>query len=331
MKKLIILIALVLISHSVVFSQGCLPEGISFTTQEQIDNFALNYPGCTEIEGDISIKDYGTGNITNLDGLCVLIATGGSLSINENHSLISIIGLANLTAIEGYLWIGSNEALTNLNGLEYVTSIGGNLDITINSALTNLNGLANLSSIGGYLEISDNSALTSLSGLDNLSSIEGDLIILYNTVLTSLNGLENIASGSIENLHIYENSLLTNCDAQSICNYLATPNGIINIFNNSPGCNNPSEVQQACLISGEEIIAKEEITISPNPATSFITINVKEGIPVEEAIIYNHLGQKALEAMPVNNSVDVSTLKPGMYMVEVFTKENQARQKLVIK
>ncbi len=330
MKKLILLLALVSSNYSVVFSQGCLPEGISFTTQEQIDNFAVNYPGCTEIEGDISIKDYGTGNITNLDGLCVLIATGGSLSINENHSLISIIGLANLTTIEGYLWIGSNEALTNLNGLEYVTSIGGNLNITINSALINLNGLANLSSIGGDLEISDNSALTSLSGLDNLTFIGGDLIILYNTALTSLNGLENIASGSIENLHVYENSLLTNCDAQSICNYLATPNGLINIFNNSPGCNNPNEVQQACLISGEEIIANEEITIFPNPATSFITIHIKEGIPIDEAIIYNHLGQKVLEAKPVNNTLDVSKLKPGIYFIEVATKDWRGRTKLII-
>ncbi len=34
----------------------CLPEGITFTTQAQIDNFQLNYPGCTEIEGDMKIK-----------------------------------------------------------------------------------------------------------------------------------------------------------------------------------------------------------------------------------------------------------------------------------
>ena len=69
----------------------------------------------------------------------------------------------------------------------------------------------------------------------------------------------------------------------------------------------------------------------PNPATSFITINIKEGIAIEEAIIYNHLGQKALVAVPVNNTVDVSKLKPGIYMVEVVTKENHARQKLVVK
>jgi hypothetical protein len=76
---------------------------------------------------------------------------------------------------------------------------------------------------------------------------------------------------------------------------------------------------------------KSLVNIFPNPATSFITINVIGGQPIDEAIIYNHLGQKVLVAVPVNNTVDVSKQKPGMYMVEVFTKENQARQKLVIK
>ena len=57
MKKLFLLLAFVAISHSIVFSQGCLPEGITFTTQEEIDNFQANYPGCTEIEGDVIIGD----------------------------------------------------------------------------------------------------------------------------------------------------------------------------------------------------------------------------------------------------------------------------------
>jgi len=56
-----------------IFSQPCLPEGITFSTQEQIDNFQTNYPNCTEIEGGVMI----TGNdITNLDGLSVITSIG---------------------------------------------------------------------------------------------------------------------------------------------------------------------------------------------------------------------------------------------------------------
>ena len=56
MRKLFLLLYVLAISHSSLFSQGCLPEGITFTTQEQIDNFQTNYPGCTEIEGNIEIE-----------------------------------------------------------------------------------------------------------------------------------------------------------------------------------------------------------------------------------------------------------------------------------
>jgi hypothetical protein len=78
-----------------------------------------------------------------------------------------------------------------------------------------------------------------------------------------------------------------------------------------------------------EYIDQGQICLFPNPATSFITINVIGGQPIEEAIIYNHLGQKALEAVPVNNTVDVSTLRSGIYFIEVATNEWRGRAKLI--
>ncbi len=58
------------------FSQPCLPSGITFSTQEEIDNFQSNYPYCTEIEGDVIIEG---NDVTNLYGLSVLTAIGGFL------------------------------------------------------------------------------------------------------------------------------------------------------------------------------------------------------------------------------------------------------------
>ena len=54
----------------------CLEEGITFSTQEQIDNFQTDYPYCTEIEGNVIIEGY---DITNLDSLSVLNSVGGFL------------------------------------------------------------------------------------------------------------------------------------------------------------------------------------------------------------------------------------------------------------
>jgi len=49
---------LFLVSVEFVFAQPCLPEGITFTNQQQIDEFALLYPNCTIIEGDVKIGDF---------------------------------------------------------------------------------------------------------------------------------------------------------------------------------------------------------------------------------------------------------------------------------
>ena len=77
MKKIACLFLLQLIFvASYVISQPCLPNGITFNTQEQIDNFQLYYPNCTEIQGDILIEG---NDITNLDGLEVITSVWQNL------------------------------------------------------------------------------------------------------------------------------------------------------------------------------------------------------------------------------------------------------------
>ncbi|MEA3479070.1 MAG: hypothetical protein U9R60_12870 [Bacteroidota bacterium] len=140
-------IILFLFVQAMACSQSCLPNGIVFSTQAQIDNFQTNFPGCTVIEGHVLIMSAENNAITNLSGLSIL------------------------TSIGEYLWIKSNGDLNSLEGLENITSIGGYLHIDNNNDLTSLAGLDNLTSIGGYLWINYNDELTSLSGLDNLTSI----------------------------------------------------------------------------------------------------------------------------------------------------------------
>jgi hypothetical protein len=398
MNKLIIIFCALALTSANVFAQGCLPEGITFNYQYQIDNFQSSYPGCTEIEGDVSIN---SSDITNFNGLSVVTSIGGNLLIFFNPYLLNLEGLNNLNYVGGYIEIWANDNLTSLSGLngltelggsliidnypllcleglEALTTVGGILRIKSNSLITNLNGLNGLVTIGtgiymesndnlidlsglnslafvggdvdiiynyslqnfiglenltnvyGALDISYNHSLNNLTALHNLTSIGGTLWITDNPYLMSLQGIENIDHNSIIDLNIYNNPLLNDCDVQSICDYLVAPNGIVEIHNNAPGCNSQEEVEAACLNSLEEKIFNQEITIYPNPATSFITFNVNDCLPIDEAVIYNHLGQKALEAVPVNNTVDVSTLKPGIYFLEVITNETRTRIKLVI-
>jgi len=191
MKNVIILL-IVLVWMTGAIAQSCLPEGIIFTTQVQIDNFQMNYPGCTEIEGYVLILGY---DITNLYGLNVVTSIGDSLVIENTDALTSLTGLEKLTYIGGDFLIKQNNGLTSLIGLEGLTSIGSNLGLYTNIALASLDGLEELTSIGGDLRIgygAGNSALTSLTGLEGLTSISGNLLISDNYTLSSLIGLEGL-------------------------------------------------------------------------------------------------------------------------------------------
>ena len=79
MKKFyILLIALFIVNGTI--AQDCLPEGITFSTQAQIDNFQINHPNCNIILGDVTING---NDITNLNGLSVLNSIGGTLFIGS--------------------------------------------------------------------------------------------------------------------------------------------------------------------------------------------------------------------------------------------------------
>ena len=330
MKKLILLIVFAFLMQASVLSQSCLPEGITFTSQVQIDGFQTNYPNCIEIEGDVMING---DDIINLNGLNVLTAIWGHLSIgntsNNNPVLTSLLGLDNITFIGGNLLIWGNNALTNLTGLEGLDSIEM-LRILSNDALTNLVGVEGLTSIGD-LEIHENNTLISLTGLEGLTSVEY-LSIMGNDTLAYLTGLENIEGGSINGLYIYTNIFLSSCAVQSICDCLASASGDIVIYDNAPDCNSIEEVDSLCNISDvREFNTKYEIMIFPNPATNKIFITSKNGLKIEDLIIYNQLGQKVLHRNEISESIDISTLGQGIYIIELTTNELKFRQKLIIK
>jgi len=413
MNKISFVAVILIFGFVSVSAQPCLPDGITFNTQAQIDSFQINHPNCTEIEGDVFI--IGGYDITNLNGLTVLTSIGGyfrirnndaltsltglegltsiggyltihnnseltsltglegvtsiggwlgisgndalssltglegvtsiggwlgiggndalssltglegmtsiegNLGIEENASLTSLIGLDNVTSIEGYLWIDNNDnltslsgleniisiggfafiqindALTSLTGLQGVTSIGGDLSIDGNFALNSLTGLDNLTSIGGYLRIYNNLALTSLTALDNVTSIGGILWICNTAALTSLTGIDNIDANSISGLSIYGNFSLSNCEVESICAYLASPNGNMIIEDNKIGCNSPEEVQDSCeahAIIIDKYLSIEACSVSPNPLTTSTTLSYTLNKPSTVTIsIFNPQGQ----------------------------------------
>lgn len=191
-----------------VFSQNCPDDWTPFTTQEQIDNFATNYPECTVL-GNLRIgNSYSTSTITNLDGLSQITSIT-YLTIQNNPDLTNLTGLQNIANIN-YVVIDNNGALESLTGLEGLTEVYEIL-IQNNDVLPNLQGINNLASADGSdgLSVIDNDGLLNLSGLDNLTSVFS-LTINNNDNLLNLTGLENV--NIINGVSIANNDGLTSLD-----------------------------------------------------------------------------------------------------------------------
>ena len=286
MKKIyILLFALVILNGAMAqFDKpciSCLPQGIVLRHQAQIDSFAIHYPNCTKIEGYVAIGGgwQDPSDISNLNGLNVLTAIGGSLHL-------------------------------------------GAWDLYFPPDLISLSGLDNVDSIGGGLEICGSQNLTNLMGLEGLTSIEGSLAIWANSTLTTLTGINNINAGSIIDLYIDENPSLSTCEIESICNYIASPNGTIAIENNKTGCNSQAEVEAACAAIGVKSMTPESpLTIYPNPTSTSITIET----PITGIIaILNTSGQAILQQLITEpaTTIDIRALPSGVYLVRSTVERN---------
>lgn len=264
MKYLFLIIIALLVFHTNLLTQTCLPGLNYFTTQDEIDNFKLNYPECTHVLGTIVIKE---SNITNVDSLDVLTRIDGNLNISDNPLLRNLEGLSNIEKV-GTIRIMNNESLTRLNGLEKIDS-SYFTGIYSNNSLISLTGLNNLR-YSGHLLIGSNPRLKDLTGLENMnvSDVEG-IVISNNDSLFSLNGLHSlnnvnlifiegnnlledisalnsITTSFVTLLKIWYNPSLSACNEYFVCEIIANLEDNVTIQNNGDGCNSINQVEDSC-------------------------------------------------------------------------------------
>jgi hypothetical protein len=327
-------------------------ESIGTTLMIQGNNSLTSLHG---LEGLTSIPDYlqiencdALSSLSGLDGLTSI----GNLDVLYCDGLVSFEGLQNVTSIEGGLVIDYNNILESLTGLDNVTSIGYIVNIEENNSLASLTGLHNVTAIGDYLYINNNFKLPSLTGLehlkfiggalnmwgntslksiaalDSLEFVGGFLGIAHNDSLTSLTGLDDMNSDSVEYLVIIYNASLPECAVKSICDYLAVPNGSIEIHDNAHGCNSQEEVEAACLQEVEEVSSQQSAVSSyPNPVTDHVTFKIRLEDPAKVNVtVFNCLGQ-VVATMPDQSlekgdhlvTWNAENLSPGIYFYRLST------------
>lgn len=214
--------------------------------------------------GSLSIS--GCPELQSLNGLANLSNINQHLQIGNNEKLSDISALASITEVSGTVSFGSNN-LPTLNGLHNLVSCAdiylshnnriidlnglnaleqvGHLRLERNDSLVSLQGLDNLEQINGQLMIYSNESLIDLSGIDSLKTVE-TVRILMNPAMTNINALAGINSASLTSLEIRSNNSLSSCAAQGICDFLNSPTGFIDIWDNAPGCNTPPEIASDC-------------------------------------------------------------------------------------
>jgi len=179
----------------------------AFTSQQQIDNFKIQNPGCKTISGDVVISG---ADITNLNGLSNISTITGGVMIANNAALSNLTGLGSLEEVIGRLTIINNPSLVNVDGLGALTNIYDGINVESNQSLTNLSGLQSLSYVGTYLRVVYNPVLTSVEVFNKITSVTDFLSVGANPLLESLTGLHNISSA--HSVSIALNDKLLNLD-----------------------------------------------------------------------------------------------------------------------
>lgn len=108
------------------------------------------------------------------------------------------------------------------------------------------------------------------------------------------------------------------------------PDASVLIQDNASGCNSRDEVEYACLV-GEypEFVSDSKISIYPNPANNSFNFSSTNTF-VLELNIYNLLGRKVLTEIYPENTINVSSINSGVYIVEFVSSHSSFNKKLII-
>ena len=280
----------------------CPPGSITISTQQEIDDFAINYPGCTVINGDLTITEGFTDPIMNLNGLSQIEMITGNFVIGDYVNVPDLTAFSNLTSVGGDL-VFSNSRVNSLNGLQNLTSVGGNLSFTDNPSLTDISGLSGLTSIGGNLTIINNDNLSNLTGLENLTAIAGLLNISGNAALTTLSAIDNLDHTGVIYLIIENNSNLSACSVTSICKYFAA-GGLSSVFNNASGCNTQAAVEAIC---NDSCSATPLMSVNDQPIIDGIYHAADEVNSIGTVPVGGNVGFKAGQTILLDQNFTVET------------------------
>jgi hypothetical protein len=179
-------------------------------------------------------------------------------------------------------------------GISYSSSTATNLDLT------------HLKAFGD----SFSSANFYIGSCPNLQSINFKNQIIY------VQGMTNDVGEYFPNFWRYQ-FFIQNCpNFNSICCdeaeivYFSSPSAV--------HTTNSVIVNSECAFLSTPSFETDQLTLSPNPATSILSISIPNNKVADIVSVYNPIGQLVLQSN-TSNSIDVSTLNTGTYFIKIHS------------
>jgi len=107
---------------------------------------------------------------------------------------------------------------------------------------------------------------------------------------------------------------------------------ITQLFNGGAGDGYSSELVTSSLTLDiiEEMI-RLDILLFPNPASHLVQIKPPENMIIQSIVLVTMSGKEIQMPIASNNTIDVSNMADGMYIVTIFTETGAATKKLIVK
>ena len=191
--KRIFLAIIFLIMPFLSYSQ-CPAGDILLETQEQVDQFVLDYPDCTQVNSNLTIKEW---DVTNISFLEKVTDVGGNLTIHQTNA--TDLPLHNMVNIGGNLVITKNEYITEIE-MENINSIGGGLEVFANYNLEEFRGFKNITTLD-HISISHNDNVKAIPKFNNLQSLTNSIHISENERIKEILGFNSLTCAVYIRIH----------------------------------------------------------------------------------------------------------------------------------
>ena len=141
--------------------------------------------------------------------------------------------------------------------------------------------------------------------------------------------VKNLDHTTISDIDLADNMMLSICEAQVICDFLAIPTNPAVIGGNAPGCDSRIEVETACNAVGLEEINWQKVEVYPNPTEGKIYLNGVDKLSEKKYLLMDDLGQKLGSGEFKKEALDLEGFPDGLYFLQIGSKNNWIIKKVV--